>query len=41
VTKSSWRILTRGEFIIPPVQAWAMYDADYRANTESVMLNVE
>ncbi|NLT45771.1 MAG: alpha-2-macroglobulin domain protein, partial [Thermotogaceae bacterium] len=41
VTKSNWRILTKGEFIIPAVQAWAMYDGDVRANTESVKLIVE
>ena len=41
VTKNSWRILTSGEFIIPPVQAWAMYDSNYRANTESIVLVIE
>ncbi len=40
-TKTTWRILTKGEFLIPAVQAWAMYDDDYSANSVATILRVE
>ena len=41
VTRTTWRVLTTGEFLIPAVQAWAMYDGQYSANTSSILLKVE
>lgn len=41
VTRTTWRVLTTGEFLMPAVQAWAMYDGQYSANTSSILLKVE